>query len=39
MKLTPHEVDELGERVAKSAAVVDAATQRVWLLGWDMGWD
>ena len=26
MKLTPHEVDELGERVAKSAAVVDAAT-------------
>ena len=26
MKLTPYEVDELGERVAKSAAVVDAAT-------------
>ena len=26
MKLTPHEVDELGEQVAKSAAVVDAAT-------------
>ena len=26
MKLAPHEVDELGERVAKSAAVVDAAT-------------
>ena len=26
MKLAPHEVDELGERVARSAAVVDAAT-------------
>ena len=26
MKLAPHEVDELGEQVAKSAAVVDAAT-------------
>ena len=26
MKLTPHEVDELGERVAQSAAVIDAAT-------------